>query len=287
MQRAGWIASFGWVRSAISSTTLRVNGAGSTVISCVERHPVAVCWVAGRGAIRSSGGWTGRLSFPVRTRTGVTKQRRALSEVQWCSPDGSSSRAGGERGGAGGALGGGLVGVGGDPWQPGPRSIPKYGSAPHRGSFNYPAFTIEARVDRPVRVKWINDLVDRHGRYLPHLLPVDPTLHWANPPGGAAGRDSRPAFRSTPGPYRGPVPTVTHLHGSHSTEESDGFAEAWYLPHATNIPAGYARVGSSMRSHGPSSRTAGTRDGRRGRRCSSTRTTSEPPPCGSTTTPWA
>jgi spore coat protein A len=119
-----------------------------------------------------------------------------------------------------------------------------YGSAPHRGTFNYPAFTIEARVDRPVRVKWINDLVDRSGRYLPHLLPVDPTLHWANPPGGTTGRDSRPTFAATPGPYIGPVPIVTHLHGSHSTEESDGFAEAWYLPHATNIPAGYARVGS-------------------------------------------
>jgi bilirubin oxidase len=130
-----------------------------------------------------------------------------------------------------------------------PPSLPattvwSYGSAPHRGSFHYPAFTIEARVDRPVRVKWINDLVDRNGRYLPHLLPVDPTLHWANPSGGIAGRDSRPQFSRTPGPYRGPVPIVTHLHGSHSTEESDGFAEAWYLPHATNILAGYARVGS-------------------------------------------
>ena len=119
-----------------------------------------------------------------------------------------------------------------------------YGSASHGGTFNYPAFTIEASVDRPVRVKWINDLVDRNGRYLRHLLPVDPTLHWANPPGGVAGRDSRPRFTRTPGPYTGPVPIVTHLHGSHSTEESDGFAEAWYLPHARNIPAGYARVGS-------------------------------------------
>ena len=25
------------------------------------------------------------------------------------------------------------------------------------------------------------------GNYLPHLLPVDPTLHWANPPGGTTG----------------------------------------------------------------------------------------------------
>jgi len=119
-----------------------------------------------------------------------------------------------------------------------------YGSAPHRGTFNYPSFTVEARADRPVRVTWINGLVDRNGRYLPHLLAVDPTLHWANPPGGTDGRDMHPTFTSTPGPYTGPVPIVTHLHGGHSAEESDGYAEAWYLPHANNIPAGYARIGS-------------------------------------------
>jgi len=119
-----------------------------------------------------------------------------------------------------------------------------YGSAVHRGTFNYPSFTVEARVDRPVRVAWINGLVDGSGRYLPHLLPVDPTLHWANPPGGTDGRDMHPTFTSTPGPYTGPVPFVTHLHGGHNAEESDGYPEAWYLPLAHNIPAGYARVGS-------------------------------------------
>src|SRR5688572_28694048 len=96
-----------------------------------------------------------------------------------------------------------------------------YGSAAHVGTFNYPAFTIEARVSTPVRVRWINGLVDSAGNYLPHLLPVDPTLHWANPPGGAAGRDDAPMFLSTPGPYTGPVPMVTHLHGGRSAEESD------------------------------------------------------------------
>src|SRR5262245_4203339 len=119
-----------------------------------------------------------------------------------------------------------------------------YGSVTDSGSFNFPAFTIEARVDRPVRVKWINGLVDASGHHLPHLLPVDPTLHWANPPGGIAGRDSDPVFTSTPGPYTGPVPLVTHLHGAHSAEESDGFPEAWYLPAANDIPAGFATVGS-------------------------------------------
>jgi spore coat protein A, manganese oxidase len=119
-----------------------------------------------------------------------------------------------------------------------------YGSQPQRSTFNYPAFTIEARADRPVRVTWINGLVDAAGNYLPHLLPVDPTLHWANPPGGTDGRDMRPTFTQTPGPYTGPVPLVTHLHGGHNHEESDGYPEAWYLPAAANIPAGYATVGS-------------------------------------------
>jgi spore coat protein A, manganese oxidase len=110
---------------------------------------------------------------------------------------------------------------------------------------NAPSLTIEARHGRPVRVKWINDLVDDDGHYLPHLLPVDPTLHWANPPGGVAGRDSRPEFASTPGPYTGPVPIVTHVHGSVGVgDESDGYAEAWYLPAAANIPGGYAPVGT-------------------------------------------
>src|SRR6266542_1850001 len=119
-----------------------------------------------------------------------------------------------------------------------------YGSIDHPGTFNYPSFTLEAEADRPVRVKWANQLVDRTGRFLPHLLAVDPTLHWANPPGGISGRDSRPYFGSTPGAYTGPVPLVTHLHGGHSREESDGYTEAWYLPSASNIPAGYATVGS-------------------------------------------
>jgi spore coat protein A, manganese oxidase len=119
-----------------------------------------------------------------------------------------------------------------------------YGSQPQRSTFNYPAFTIEAKADRPVRVTWINGLVDSAGNYLPHLLPVDPTLHWANPPGGTDGRDMRPTFLETPGPYTGPVPIVTHLHGGHNHEDSDGYPEAWYLPAANNIPTGFATVGS-------------------------------------------
>ena len=110
---------------------------------------------------------------------------------------------------------------------------------------NAPSLTIEAEYNRPVVVKWINDLVDASGNHLPHLLPVDQTLHWANPPGGATGRDKRPTFTTTPAPYVGPVPIVTHVHGAVGVgDESDGYAEAWYLPAAADIPAGYATEGT-------------------------------------------
>jgi spore coat protein A len=110
---------------------------------------------------------------------------------------------------------------------------------------NAPSLTIEADWQRPVRVKWINKLVDSDGDYLPHLLPVDPTLHWANPPGGNDGRDMRPDFETTPEAYTGPVPMVTHVHGAVGVgDESDGYAEAWYLPDASNIPDGYATEGT-------------------------------------------
>jgi spore coat protein A len=110
---------------------------------------------------------------------------------------------------------------------------------------NAPSLTIEATWNRPVRVKWINELTKADGSYLPHLLPVDPTLHWANPPGGTAGRDTRPAFETTPGAYTGPVPIVTHVHGAVGVhDDSDGYAEAWFLPAANNIPRGYATQGT-------------------------------------------
>ena len=115
--------------------------------------------------------------------------------------------------------------------------------------FNAPSLTIEARHRTPVRIKWVNELrvdpADPSSDFLPHLLPVDPTLHWANPPGGASGRDTRPTFNGTPGPYTGPVPIVTHVHGAAGVgDESDGYAEAWYLPRAGNIPGAYATQGT-------------------------------------------
>lgn len=120
-----------------------------------------------------------------------------------------------------------------------------YGPKGKSTLFHAPSLTIEAKYNTPVRIKWINQLVDGSGNYLPHLLPVDPTLHWANPPGGMAHRDMRPTFTTTPERYTGPVPMVTHVHGAVGVgDESDGYAEAWYLPAAANLPSEYATVGS-------------------------------------------
>ncbi len=124
-------------------------------------------------------------------------------------------------------------------WSYGSADFP--GTVAQGGTFNYPAFTIESTWMKRTQVQWLNELVDPMGNFLPHLLPIDQTLHWANPPGGLAGRDKR-GFDPTP--YMGPVPIVTHVHGAHTAEDSDGYAEAWYLPNAMNIPAGYAATGT-------------------------------------------
>ena len=119
------------------------------------------------------------------------------------------------------------------------------GTAPAANSqFNYPAFTLETQADVPVSVRWINDLVDSSGNYLPHLFPVDQTLHWANPVQVCAdGRTVTDCMGNDPAPYTGPVPMVTHVHGSHVEGHSDGYPEAWWLPAASDIPAGYATNG--------------------------------------------
>lgn len=126
-----------------------------------------------------------------------------------------------------------------------PRTVVNgYGVPGRNGTFHGPGFTLENQVDRQTRVTWDNQLVDSRGNFLPPLLTVDPTIHWANPPGGVAGRDSTPTFTSKPPPYTGPQPMVVHLHGAHVFEESDGLPETWYLPAARNIPRGFATVGT-------------------------------------------
>ncbi|GAB4227703.1 MAG: multicopper oxidase domain-containing protein [Deltaproteobacteria bacterium] len=134
----------------------------------------------------------------------------------------------------------------------GPTTVWSYSAVGQPQTKNYPAFTIEARKGSPVRVKWINNLLDANGNFLPHLLPVDQTLHWANPPQdcrmdpGTKRTDCEGNRRER---YTGPVPLITHVHGAHVRPESDGYPEAWWLPAAKNIPDGYARQGSNYSDH--------------------------------------
>ena len=122
-----------------------------------------------------------------------------------------------------------------------------YGSIDHPQTFNYPAYTVEATANTGTTVKWINELVDTAGNFLPHLFAVDQTLHWANPPavGCSDGTARTDCGGIDPNPYLGPVPFVTHLHGAHVGPESDGYPEAWWLPNAANIPVDYATLGSN------------------------------------------
>jgi FtsP/CotA-like multicopper oxidase with cupredoxin domain len=130
-------------------------------------------------------------------------------------------------------------------WSYGPDADPTPAVAPDPGSqFNYPAYTFETLADVPVGVRWINDLVALNGDCLPHLLAIDQTLHWANPPMDCRDGTTRTdCSGDDPAPYDGPVPIVTHVHGAHVDPHSDGYPEAWWLP-ACNVPAGYATSGT-------------------------------------------
>ncbi len=162
-------------------------------------------------------------------------------------------------------------------WSYGPAADPTPAVAPDRDSqFNYPAYTVENTANIPTTVDWINELVainpatglpypsgNPNRTFLPHITPIDRSLHWANPEqlpcaNPAKTKDCRPA--DTNGtvlqqPYRGPVPIVTHVHGAHVGPESDGYPEAWWLPDASNIPAGYATSGTLVNQYGPRRQT--------------------------------
>lgn len=81
---------------------------------------------------------------------------------------------------------------------------------------SYPGPTILARKDVPVQIYYPNRLVAANGTPLPHLLPVDASIHWA--------------LMGVSNWRQAGVPIVTHLHGGHTESASDGLPEAWYTP---------------------------------------------------------
>jgi len=76
----------------------------------------------------------------------------------------------------------------------------------------YPGPTLEAKMDVTSRIHWDNHIPDEE-----HFLPLDRSIHWANP-------------------KRGGVPTVVHLHGAETESIHDGHPEAWWTPKGEHGP---------------------------------------------------
>ena len=105
----------------------------------------------------------------------------------------------------------------------------------------YPGPTIVATRGVPLQVRWTNEL---RSPALLAALPIDETLHWADPLASAGergqagvpghGRDRHGASSRTPAQqraaYRGPIPLVPHLHGGETEPQSDGHPDAWFTP---------------------------------------------------------
>lgn len=91
-----------------------------------------------------------------------------------------------------------------------------WGYGEDTASATYPGKTFVVEENQKILVKWINNLVDSSGKLLQHLLPVDPTIHWAL--GGI--KDWKNLG----------VPIVTHLHGGLTESASDGLPEQWFTP---------------------------------------------------------
>jgi spore coat protein A len=112
-----------------------------------------------------------------------------------------------------------------------------WGYGTSRETAGYPGRTIEAVRGTPIQVRWTNNLDD-----VVHPLPVDPTLHWADPNGmmaeGMRGMDV-PKFPPGFPKAQSPVALVTHLHGGEQEPASDGGPVAWYTP-------GFSKKGASF-----------------------------------------
>lgn len=85
----------------------------------------------------------------------------------------------------------------------------------------WPGRTIERHVnDAPLNIKWKNELINKRGKPLPHLLPVDTSLHWAYSLHGYQQFSIK----------RHGVPLVPHVHGGRNDSPSDGNPEYFFSP---------------------------------------------------------
>lgn len=81
-----------------------------------------------------------------------------------------------------------------------------------------PGYSFDLRQGQTVKVRFTNEL---YGVSYPPSVPVDQTIHWADPLNGG-----NPANVV----YTGPVPLVAHQHGGDTQSLSDGLPDAWATP---------------------------------------------------------
>jgi spore coat protein A len=93
------------------------------------------------------------------------------------------------------------------------------------GIWHFPAPTIKGAFGRPIRIQWLNEL--------PNVAPtgLDPSVD--------CGPNAPNCF-----PYNR---ITTHVHGAHTTPESDGLASAWFTPNFAIVGEDFV----STRQHGP------------------------------------
>lgn len=102
-----------------------------------------------------------------------------------------------------------------------------------------PGCTFQAIQGVPVRVKWVNNLIDANGNPLSYFVPVDPTIHWANPNNIGMDMTAATAPPFPPGypEAQSSVAIVPHLHGGETPSSSDGHPNAWFTFNGNHGPA--------------------------------------------------
>ena len=144
------------------------------------------------------------------------------------------------------------------------------------GPANWPAVTLVATRGTPARVKYINQLPSFDPSYpwgpglVEGLLPIDQTIHWADPLHSMGHSIERALSKGSSTPssdgdtsqqYIGPIPATVQLHGAEIPTAYDGNPDSWFTPNGLKGPgyhsAGNPKPGEAIYEY-PNSQEAGT-----------------------------
>ncbi|HET8912989.1 MAG TPA: multicopper oxidase domain-containing protein [Ktedonobacteraceae bacterium] len=112
---------------------------------------------------------------------------------------------------------------------------------------SFPGHTVEAQHGTPTTITYVNDLPLHSHSHLESLFTIDQTVHWADPLKQMQMAEAL-EMRGPRTPYKGPIPTVIHLHGAEVPSFSDGGPNQWFTSDG--------RHGKEYYSHTPTSDNA-------------------------------